>query len=396
MDVHQMSEAPSPRPKAGRWRRVINYLEEKAARPGFATWISLLTFFAGLWVSFGSAKIRAAFPFELPLRRYLHLFPLSQWEPNLFAIGFWLFLTLWLFLFWIRQRAESAGIRDQRAQVSRLSDSVDRVDEHVQTLPPPNFRQTLVTASDDAYRALNEISQRNFIDAQKSKGLIDAICNMLGTVVHLVAQFNFKSDALYSADVMLYWGLSDLSEEETQAARRFVVEPLTDKDIIGFLVPARSLQPVSPLLAGKLVVKRERQIVVFPIPDPSKKKEGEKWKIPPISPVAFVSGKALNWDNVSTLPSLKNSSAYALTEDVIKELGYYYQETYGFPVMSVCSFPLIFPKNGPEVFGVLNVYCSMKDIFSGDTQAEIFTAVTTPLINQICEACYLQHGLGRT
>jgi uncharacterized protein YoxC len=291
--------------------------------------------------------------------------------------------------------------------VDNVTGRITKIGDDLQTLPPPNFRQELVLAADNVHTLLNSNWPRS-ADNKDRQTLIDAICSMLEHMARMVAHYSPQDKANYGADVMFFWETSSVSPEEIKVSRRYRDASLADGDIDGFLVLDGALQGSvvktnAKTLTGtvrhaaQMTVDDLRDTLVFAIPDPDKSRKQGKWIIAPVAPVAFVSGNFYGWPDTRSFSSLKASPLFALEDRVIEELERYHRGPRGSLVASVYSFPLIFPdaEMTATVFGTLNLHCDKPNMFSNETQSKIFTSVTTPLINQISEACYLKWRLKR-
>jgi uncharacterized protein YoxC len=282
-----------------------------------------------------------------------------------------------------------------QSAVNDVTGQISKIGEDLQTLPPPNFRQQLIIASDAVYKLLNQGWPRR-ANASQRRQLTESICSMLEHIALMVAQYESKDQGAHGADIMLFWKASSLTGDELAKSSEYLDLHFSDADVVGYLVTDETLHASTrPESSRETALRLREGGLVFPIPEKYKCGTENSRKVPPVAPVAFASGSFFGWPDTSTFSTPELKEKFILDNGVITALENFYKGEYGSRMKSIYSFPLMFPRAELHAFGTLNVYCNEANIFKNRAQATIFTTVAQPIINQIAEACYLRRSLGR-
>jgi hypothetical protein len=403
-------------------KEFIEYVDKNAGRPGYATWVAIMTFLAGFLGTVLSDDIRAAFPLRIPGWHYPRsLFSIH--EIHWTAVFFWLFVLAWFFLFWRRQKAETAA-------VSKLQRNASLTAEAVLVLPPKAFvddfsKQVTIIRSNFLTLLSNDASKP--LRTEEQKELEDWIRSLLQIVASLAQAYDGRPGVRYAANVAVYIRKADqaplfpasLTEKEI---RRFLHPHYDITDLEGVLfLPKELSASTDPVSKGAVDPKMEP--LAFGIPDLEEnattpyQNAKSQWIVMPGAPLAFAKWNlklskietaelryaAHGVDDIWSLERyarekdgeetfLIDGEIFAIEQSVLKSLEHYYKAGQsGESVRSFQAFPLITSDGTKKAFGTLNIHCNQPG-FLGATLSDgrdrrlSFASVLSPFIFDIAMA----------
>lgn len=355
-----------------------------AATPLYATILTALIVFTGGYGSLFSGEIRSAFPFY---------FGDGGWGSiSWLAVGFWSLLALVAMLFFSRETAEN-----RRQQ--RLIEETQKLERLVRTLPPEDFLKDFAELFRTADRAMILA-----LDPQgpggRRENLLQGARQIMQNMAILAKSFGRRirsPDAHYAANVMRFRPTPTLTvddQRELEQRLRFCEDGVHCSGLQGVL------DLVLPLSTKgndeKLEPDNDLRTLALPIP--VLPKNGEKYKVLPGAPLAFVERVASCYADARELHKWCGEKG-DFSESVRDKIREYFQGAEH--IGSFLSVPLVDQEECP--YGVLNVHANLPNLLGDGTSHTglnsplgQFVAITEPLVAMLVKLLSELDRIGET
>lgn len=329
-----------------KWDSVVRH-------PGFATCITLLIIVAGLWGSIFGVEIRNAFPF------YLVKWPWwkQPWFWSWQAFSFWTLALVSALTFFFREH--SVTREQERLQRLTLARAVEF--EHlIRTMPPSNFLAVFSKFYGTASKVVEAAFQEPKASTKERSIVEQSARHLLRMIATLAQKFDGdQPDVQYAANVMLFIPSENMSPEKMEFVQKnllFCDESVSIDHLHGVL----QLEVALSTTAADNEAGPDPAMNPIALPIPKTTKAGDRYKVFPGAPFAFVERAPDLYTSATSLPDWCREHG-DFTQEVIDSVGAFFRES---PVRSFMSIPLfsIGDDGGDddtmEPFAILNVHSS--------------------------------------
>jgi hypothetical protein len=305
--------------------------------------ITLLLLVVGGWGSVYSGDIKNAFP--------LHFGPYAGWSVP--AVIFWVSVFLVTCLVIGRQQVIDSA---------RKRDEMD-LREFISTLPPTRFLEVF----DKSFRVC--------LEARRSYRFQEEAIRVVLRNIAILAQHFDDAKIPYHANIMTFLPSGNLPTGEKVW---FLDREADPKRLGGVLQLQNNLSATSeshdpdPDLPTKYFL---------PVPRPENLQLGEKWRVLPGAPRAYVTQGLFRIDDTRKIPDWCAERG-DFTAEIRDEINRYFADAK--TIRSVASFPLLSPT-GFTSGGVVNVHCASAGILRSETKAKYFASVMEPFLALITD-----------
>lgn len=335
--------------------------------PLWPTLITLLTLMAGILGSVYTDEIKKSFPFA-----WTYDFKNFVWSWQSFS--FWLSGLAASLVFFFRQQADDASRREAHNQ---LVEQAKKLQEAVETLPPPHFLKhfsKLLFVADQTSKAAFAPSQ---LKATKDECAL-YIRTLLRSVAVLAQRYDGDDSeaTTYAANIMIFRPVNEIKPEEIKEVESrliFAIPEITVTKLRGVL----ELMPELSTTATSEDYAPDPKMERIALPIPIEGKFGDKFRLLPGAPLAFVDEESDCYSDTSDIVDwCRNEGAFP--EEVNAVIGKFFKGASH--IQSFISIPMYQNSGDPneKPFAVLNIHCNRPGLLRQGQAVANFEPVTDP------------------
>ena len=342
-------------------RQWLRKLFLSAFTPALVTFLGLI---AGILGAVYPEKIARAFPFH-----WTHLNGGISWH----AIGFWSCALLSAVLFFFREKVVDAERKKEQQQLvaqteklrkeqERLVEQAEKLEHLIRTHPPANFLAIFSRLYEQAAEVEETALSSDVTSSDKSL-FAQSVRSVLFLVATLAQKFDGDPpDVEYCVNIMIFKAVHDLSGPERAVIRKrlqFCEEELSVENLRGVL----DLEVPLSTTASDEKANSDPGLASFALPIPQKIKTGERSRVLPGAPLAFVNGELDMYIDTRNIREWCDKHG-DFSVGVKDELQAYFN---GNPnIRSFVSLPIFPDRDHGDPIAVLNIHSNEPALLKGD------------------------------